>query len=228
MKRFKYNEETHRRNSNYLLLLLFFLSLLFFPIFSVFFRDFSDLVFRLSASVIILWGAYVVTDTKKELFIAWILAFLAVFGFWLEVSSLLSSQSVIIFRTITGIIYFGYLGQRIAVQLIENNDQVSLNLVYGAIIVFFIIGIIGGDLCTLLDIVEPGTFFLREGNISTYNYYYFSFVTLTSIGYGDFTPNNESGRALALLIGLFGQVYLTIVIAIIIGKYLNQERVGRE
>ncbi len=228
MKGLKYNQEKHHRNSNYFWLLVFFLFLLFFPIFSVFFSSFSEPVFKISASVIIVWGAYVVTHSKRELVIGAILAFFAVLGFWIDESVFRPSLATMIFRMITGIIYFGYLGRRIAIQLIENNNHVNLNLVYGAIIVYFIIGILGGDLCALLDIIEPGTFFLQEENVSVYNYYYFSFVTLTTVGFGDITPSNESGRALALLIGLVGQIYLTIVIAIIIGKYLNQEGVSRE
>ncbi|MEM9544873.1 MAG: potassium channel family protein [Bacteroidota bacterium] len=221
MNRLAYNEEKHRKNSNYFWLLVFFMSLLFFPIFSIFFKEYSELILRISASVIILWGSYVVTYTKKELITAWFLAVLAVFGFWCEHTVFQPSEGVSIFRIFTGIIYFGYLGRRIILQLLEKNHRVNLNLLYGAVIVYFIIGIIGGQLCNLLDILEPGTFF-RNAETNSYNYYYFSFVTLTAVGYGDFTPSNEAGRAMALLIGLFGQIYLAIAMAIIIGNYLNQ------
>ncbi|MEO1627755.1 MAG: hypothetical protein AAFV25_21585, partial [Bacteroidota bacterium] len=177
----RYNEEAHQRNSNYFWLLVFFLSLLFFPIFSPFFRGYTETIFRISASVIILWGAYAVTHTKLELLICSVLASLAILGFWCDHYFFSSGKSFTIFRTLTGIVYFGYLGQRIAVQLMESNREVSLNLVYGSIIVYLIIGIIGGELCALMDVLEPGTFFLREDKMSAYNYYYFSFVTLTTV-----------------------------------------------
>ena len=228
MEILRYNEEKHRNSNNYFWLLIFFSTLLFFPVFSVFFRGLTELVFQVSASIVIIWGAFVVTQNKKELLTCSLLAFFAMLGIWLDESFFQPSKGATVFRAISSIFYFAYLGRHISLQLVENNERPNINLIYGAVIVFFIIGIIGGDLCILLDLAEPRTFFDHDNPISSYNYYYFSFVTLTTIGYGDFTPSNESGRALALLIGLFGQIYLTIAMAIIIGKYLNGERADKK
>jgi len=52
---------------------------------------------------------------------------------------------------------------------------------------------------------------------------YYCFVTFTTIGYGDISPITQSARGFAILFGLIGQLYLTIIIAFIIGKYLNSK-----
>ena len=124
---------------------------------------------------------------------------------------------------LVSVLYFGFLGSRIAQQLGRYSNQVNLNIVYSAVIGYLLIGIIGGEFCLLLDMSTPNPVFAEDSFSDTYKYYYFSFVTLSTVGYGDITPQDDSGRALALFIGLAGQIYLTITMAIIIGKYLNKD-----
>ena len=51
---------------------------------------------------------------------------------------------------------------------------------------------------------------------------YFSYITLTTIGYGDILPITPMARKAAILIGLIGQMYLVVITAIVVGKYINQ------
>jgi voltage-gated potassium channel len=52
------------------------------------------------------------------------------------------------------------------------------------------------------------------------DYLYFSFVTLTTLGYGDVTPVSHLARSMAILIAVTGQLYMTILIAMLVGKFL--------
>ena len=52
---------------------------------------------------------------------------------------------------------------------------------------------------------------------------YFSFITLTSVGYGDLTPIGAPARSLAMLEGVVGQLYLAILIARLVGIHIAQE-----
>lgn len=51
---------------------------------------------------------------------------------------------------------------------------------------------------------------------------YYSFVTMTSIGYGDYLPVVSDAKMLSVFIGISGQFYMAIIVALIIGKYLNR------
>ncbi len=53
-------------------------------------------------------------------------------------------------------------------------------------------------------------------------YLYFSFVTLTTLGYGDVTPVSHLARSMAVLIAVTGQLYMTILIAMLVGKFLSR------
>ena len=65
-----------------------------------------------------------------------------------------------------------------------------------------------------------------ENGSEMYQLTYFSFTTLTSLGFGDVLPLTPPAQSLALLIGITGQLYLTILVAMLVGKYLIQEPVA--
>lgn len=87
---------------------------------------------------------------------------------------------------------------------------------------YLIIGLTLSILFMILDLFAPGSFMQMDApneGLSTYIYY--GFVTLTTLGYGDITPATALARSLASFTALFGQLYLVIIMALIIGKYLN-------
>lgn len=217
----KYNKEHHLSTNNYLWLFISLIVMLFFPVFSVFFVNYSQLIFSTAFSFVIFFGVYTVTQSGKELLIGLILGTLTMIAYWVIQIMGELSPGFHVFQIISSLCYFGFIGFEISKQLLDSKDAVSLNLVFGAITGYLIIGIVGGQLCIFLDLMEPGSFFDAFAHSKAYQYYYFSFVTLSTLGYGDITPNNEPAKALSLLIALVGQMYMTITIAIIIGKYLK-------
>lgn len=55
------------------------------------------------------------------------------------------------------------------------------------------------------------------------DFIYYSFVTMTTLGYGDITPNDSLARSLSIFFSVAGQLYLTMIIAMLVGKYLGQK-----
>jgi hypothetical protein len=90
---------------------------------------------------------------------------------------------------------------------------------------YLLIGLTLSLLFLILDILIPESFTqanATEGGLSAFIYY--GFVTLTTLGYGDITPANPVARSLASFTALFGQLYLVIIMALIIGKYLSGKK----
>jgi hypothetical protein len=106
------------------------------------------------------------------------------------------------------------------VSQIFKSKIITLNVVLGAFTGYIMIGIIGYFIFRLIFILDPSSFSLTLD--STQELIYFTFITLTTIGYGDISPLSESARNFAIILGLVGQFYNTVIIAIIIGKFLQK------
>ena len=94
-----------------------------------------------------------------------------------------------------------------------------MNVILGAFTGYILLGINSFFIFKVVHILDSKSFELA-GNVSS-ELLYFSFITLTTIGYGDINPISEPARNLSILVGLTGQFYIGIIMAIIIGKFLQ-------
>ncbi len=86
--------------------------------------------------------------------------------------------------------------------------------VFGAIVLYLLIGLIWAVAYAALDLQSPASFSGHPGGDSGLaDWVYFSFVTLTTVGYGDIVPVARAARSLAILEALIGQLYPAVIIA---------------
>lgn len=159
----------------------------------------------------------IATTNKTHLYWSTVIAIVAV------ISNLLpfSSEDVFVFllRMTSLIGFFSYTAFTILYR-ISQSDKVSLNLLYGSIAGYLLMGVLGGFWCRLVEFLYPNSFLMPQGmeaNIDTMTYY--SFVTLTSLGYGDISPLTPQGRSTTIFIVVIGQMYIAINIALLVGSY---------
>lgn len=87
---------------------------------------------------------------------------------------------------------------------------------------YLLIGLTASLLLIIVELFAPQSFNpINQETISFSRFIYFGFVTLTTLGYGDITPATPLARSMATFIALFGQLYLVIIMAMIIGKFLK-------
>jgi hypothetical protein len=112
---------------------------------------------------------------------------------------------------------------------INREKAVSAEGVYGAFCGYLLIGVAFGHIYCALDSLAPGSF--RGENIMEqladedrlfFLLTYFSFVTLTTAGYGDIIPGTDAARGVAMAEIVIGQFYLAVLVAEIIGKRVSQ------
>ncbi|MFO7616299.1 MAG: ion channel [Bacteroidales bacterium] len=108
---------------------------------------------------------------------------------------------------------------------VSQAKSVEKSTVLCAINSYLLMGLTASILFISIDLFIPGSFItLEAGSENLSNYIYFGFVTLCTVGYGDITPTAPLARSLSIFVAVGGQLYLVIVIALIIGKFLNTQK----
>lgn len=115
------------------------------------------------------------------------------------------------------------------IKHVSTSSNVNSIILLNAINSYLLIGIIGSFLFISIDVVYVNYFDLQHAinfsNIAEplfHDYIYFSFVTLTTLGFGDITPSIPIAKSLTMVLSLTGQLYLTILVAMLVGKYSSQ------
>lgn len=118
-------------------------------------------------------------------------------------------------------ILMGYLALAILDEVFRA-DQVTSDTLYGAVGVYFLIGLAFAAGYEIVEICWPDSFrgALTAGS-SLDHLVYFSFVTLATLGYGDITPVSSPARALAILEAVAGVVYTTVLLARLVSLYAS-------
>jgi len=110
------------------------------------------------------------------------------------------------------------------VKFMSKSISVDLNVLITSVNIYLLAGIIGGSLAFIFYLIYPNAY-----NFPDYiakpifvHFIYYSFITMSTVGYGDITPRIAETQTLAYLISISGQLYMAIIIAFLIGKFLMQ------
>jgi hypothetical protein len=101
---------------------------------------------------------------------------------------------------------------------VADQGEANVKAVTGAICVYVLIGIVFIFIYGVIAILGSGDFFAQGTDGTRSLRLYFSFVTLGTLGYGDYTAAGELARTLAIVETLFGQLYLVTVIAVLVAR----------
>jgi hypothetical protein len=101
---------------------------------------------------------------------------------------------------------------------------VSLQSIFGAVSAYMIIAFMFASIYAAMDHLESAPFFANGQPANTRTFQYFSFVTLTTTGYGDFTAGTNSGRAIAVMEAMGGQIFLATLVARLVASYKSPGR----
>jgi len=102
---------------------------------------------------------------------------------------------------------------------ILRHETVGLETILGAICIYVLIAIAFSGLYGWVNEVEPTGFFAQKIQPENVDFLYFSFVTITTVGYGDLTAGTSTGRVLVTFEALIGQIFLVTLVARLVGMY---------
>jgi len=146
-------------------------------------------------------------------------------GYLIIISTLIAAITDNSYLELVNRILFVLFFMMVAINLlvgIVKSKEVDTDVIFSAVAVYVLFGFCGAILAAVIMFFVPTAFSLNSTYSSQFHQFlYFSFVTITTTGYGDILPITPLARTLAIFLALFGQLYLTVIIGILIGKYLS-------
>lgn len=111
------------------------------------------------------------------------------------------------------------IARRLAVHPVVNGETLM-----GALCVYLLLGLLFAAAYGVIEGVDASSFFVQIEESSWIDRVYFSFVTLTTAGYGDLTAAGDVGRIVAVTEAVMGQLYLVSVVAVVVGNLGRSRR----
>jgi Ion channel len=106
---------------------------------------------------------------------------------------------------------------------LRSRNQVTVEAVFGVLCLYLLLGMFFGFLYGAIARIG-GSFFAQPVHATVSNCLYFSFTTLTTVGFGDFTAASNLGHTLSVAEALTGQIYLVTVVSVIVGNLGRSRR----
>jgi hypothetical protein len=214
-----------RRQANFAYLLT---GLLIILIAGPIFQEFTDqsliIVTQIAFSATLIVSIWSLIDSRRWFVIGMILVIVEIVG---TIISLARPSVIIDVITLVTALAFCSLSLVIALRHVLFGQQMDLNRMIGGICVYLLLGVSISILNMFIYRFIPGSFngvpeFTAESN--GIDLLYYSFVTMTTLGYGDITPAGSIARVLAYLAAISGQFYIAILVGTLVGMYLSQRK----
>lgn len=178
-------------------------------------------------TLVITSGVATVGDRRSALIAALALAVPALVLLWLD--PVLPTHTLSLVGGFMILAFLAYAAAAILLHVIGAR-RVDLEVIYAAICVYLLLAILWGVAYPLVEGLAPGSFNLPDAmqvgssaGRESQPFIYYSFVTITTLGYGDITPASQLARLLAYFEAVLGQLFLVILIARLVGLYTAQE-----
>ena len=185
----------------------------------------ASLILNLFFMLIVMSGVLAISDTPQPLYTSLSLALFTVVFRWLHYFYQLDLWFIL--ENTANILFWIYIAVRM-LRFILNQRIITAELIYAAMAVYFIFGLAWASTYQLLEISVPNSFAISNADTSEQNFifqmWYFSMVTLTTLGYGDIAPISMLAKVFVVLEAIMGQFYIAILIANLIGRGIAQEK----
>jgi voltage-gated potassium channel len=169
---------------------------------------------------------YAVSEQKRVLMIALAIAIPTLIIKW--TSYFVNISAIHLASDVIGVVFTAY-ATIIILSYVFSEKKISADVIFAAISGYFLIGLMWAFIFSALEFLIPGSFQGPQVEASRLSHaYYYSFTTLTTLGYGDITPVSAPARSFSFLEAIMGQLYLAILIAGLVGKYIAQSIEGHQ
>lgn len=182
---------------------------------------------------ILVAGLGVVRQSHRFMLIAVVLVVANLVAQWLEQFIHTDASESRILRSALGALYFTYLVVAL-VRLLVHEREVTLDTILGGINVYLLIAVVFAQLHSMVETVVPGSY--QQGGVPLdqipgladgpppATFLYFSFVTVTTLGYGDVSPITPIAEFMSVAEAVIGQLYVAILIGGLVALLISGRR----
>jgi hypothetical protein len=216
MNIFKLVDRPNKALSNILLFVFTFIFIFLTPLFP---DNWTFITNNVLFSVLFFTGIYALEKVRKRIIYFAIIAFITQ---WITL--IFNIRELIVVSEITNIIFFQIIIIRLIIQ-VAKNKEVSTDVIFESINGYLLMGIMFSSWIAILINFRPDAFNgFDPVNVNFQDIFYFTFVTLTTLGYGEITPQIPLAKSLSILISTCGQLYIAIIIAMLVGKFAGSQQ----
>ena len=179
----------------------------------------GDVIISILLSLVLLSAVLAVADRKGVFFIALVLAIPAIAGRWINhFRPDLVSPPVFL---VAGLALIAFVVANL-LRFVLRAPSVNTEVLCASISAYLMLGLLWTVAYWLVAQVTPNAFAFNTGpkeSMGGFNAFYFSFITLSTVGYGDITPVSRIARWLAATEAMTGLLYVTVLIAHLVSLY---------
>ena len=184
----------------------------------------SVLVLNIMLTLVLSTALYAIGEGQRIRKIAVLLGFSFFIALWLRQFGIDHIAWAVLSPTL-GALFLGYVTYALLRHVIQT-DQVDAEMIYGAVACYLLLGLTWTMLYIAIETLQPGSFALAGTNEDAQlwdDLLYYSFVTLTTLGYGDVLPLSPRVRSLAILEAITGIFYVAILVARLVSLHIYHE-----
>ncbi len=150
---------------------------------------------------------------------------------WLSIGACVALAPIVLFVNSESIVALTYLlpvvllvtaTLPITLRRVLAHRRVTHETVLGALCTYVLVGLLFAFVYLAVSDLREASFFVQEGPHAQSEYLYFSFVTLTTLGFGDLSPGVGLPQALTVLEALLGQIFLVTMVARLVTLWVRQ------
>ncbi len=181
------------------------------------------LILNIIAAAVLVAASYALNERRHFFLIAIVFSGISIVSTWLLL--IFPGHWMVLIAHSCIILLVGFFSITI-LSYVLRSGSVTSDRIFADICVFMLIGYAWTFAYALLEELQPGSFSsvnaLRPGDYVSrvMQLRYFSFITLTTVGYGDIVPRSPLARTLAMLEAVMGQFYLAVLVARLVGLHI--------
>jgi voltage-gated potassium channel len=178
-------------------------------------------MFHIFLTTVFVSGIYAGGQKKAHVGVAIVLVIPMLISIWTPDFERISN--LLILGKICGIFFFAFTIIHI-LRFIIRQQEVTVDLIAGAASVYLLMALMWAFIYQVLELFSPGSFDISQARLreNPLFFIYYSFVTITTLGYGDITPISAAASCYSILEAVVGQLFLVVLISWLVGMHVSK------